>query len=99
SSVHLALPQEVREGEPPPPYDPHDTSVQFDGHTWIPDFAGWTALTYSLDPRIRMTTGVRTDVFAHIHEVAIEPRGELQITVAEPVKVRLVRAPETPPSP
>jgi Carboxypeptidase regulatory-like domain/TonB-dependent Receptor Plug Domain len=89
STVDSALPLEQREGEPMPAYDPKDTSTRFHGSFWIPDFAGWTALTANLDPQIRATVGVRSDVFARIGEVSLEPRGEVQIKLPAQLTARL----------
>jgi len=89
STVDIALPIEQREGEPMRAYDPKDTSTRFDGSFWIPDFAGWTALSADLDPRIRATIGLRSDVFARVNEVALEPRGELQIKLPGALTARL----------
>lgn len=87
--VDAAMPDEPREGEPPPTYDPHDVSVKYHGIVWLPDFAGWTAISADLDPRIRVTTGIRTDVFARTGQVTVQPRGELAVKVAKPWTVRL----------
>jgi hypothetical protein len=89
STIDLALPIEQREGEPPPAYDPKDTSTTFNGSFWVPDFAGWTAVTADLDPRIRATIGLRTDVFTRINEANLEPRGELQIKLPASLTARL----------
>ncbi|HET7500269.1 MAG TPA: TonB-dependent receptor [Kofleriaceae bacterium] len=89
STIDIALPLERREGEPPPPFDPKDTTTRFNGSFWIPDFAGWTAVTANLDPDIRATVGLRSDVFARIHEVNLEPRGELQIKLPASLTARL----------
>ncbi|MGN6110550.1 MAG: TonB-dependent receptor [Kofleriaceae bacterium] len=87
--VDLAMSAEPREGEPPPPDDPDDTSQRFHGVVWLPDFAAWTALAADLDPRIRATVGVRADVFGQPGEVAVQPRGELAFKVAKPWTLRL----------
>jgi hypothetical protein len=89
TSIDTALPIERREGEPMPAYDPKDTSTRFRGSFWIPDFAGWTALSANLDPQIRATIGLRADVFARIGEAALEPRGELQIKLPASLTARL----------
>jgi hypothetical protein len=89
SSLDLALPLERREGQPMPPRDPKDTAVKFDGAFWIPDFAAWTALTANLDPAIRATVGLRSDAFARINEVDLEPRGEIQIKLPASLTARL----------
>jgi hypothetical protein len=89
SSVDIALPRERREGQPPRPMDPKDTSTTFMGSYWIPDFAAWTALSANIDPRIRATASLRSDVFGRIGEVAIEPRGEIQIKLPAALTARL----------
>jgi hypothetical protein len=89
STIDLALPIEQREGEPQPAYDPKDTSATFNGSFWIPDFAGWTAVTANLDPQIRATVGLRSDVFARINEANLEPRGELQVKLPGSLTARL----------
>ena len=99
TSIDAALPNERREGQPPRPMDPKDVSTTFMGTLWIPDFAGWTSLTANLDPAIRATVGVRTDAFARINEVAVEPRGEIQVKLPGSLTARLsagsyVRPPE-----
>jgi hypothetical protein len=89
STLDIALPLERREGEPPPPMDSKDVTTTFKGSFWIPDFAGWTALSANLDPRIRATVGLRTDIFARINEANLEPRGELQIKLPASLTARL----------
>jgi hypothetical protein len=89
STIDLALPADRREGQPPPPDDPMDTTQQFHGAIWTPDFAAWTSASASLDPRIRLTAGVRLDAFEHIRAFAIQPRGELAIKLTPAVTARL----------
>jgi len=79
SDIALALPLEQREGQPPPTYDPKDTSSKFTGSVWFPDFAAWTSVAASFDPRIRITTGVRADYFGRGGELAVQPRSEIQL--------------------
>jgi hypothetical protein len=79
SKVAIALPLERREGEPYPPYDPEDTTTTFNGAVWFPDYAAWTSLAASFDPRVRLTAGVRAEVFGRPGEVTIQPRTELQV--------------------
>ncbi|HEY0484546.1 MAG TPA: TonB-dependent receptor [Kofleriaceae bacterium] len=88
SSVDLALPLERREGEPFPAYDPRDTTSAFKGSMWVPDFAAWSSVAARFDPRIRVTLGARADVFGRPREVAIQPRGEIQIKLAETLSSR-----------
>jgi len=75
--AELALPQEQREGEPPPAYDPKDVSSRFKGAEWLPDPAAWSSVTASLDPRIRGTLGLRAEYFGRAEELVVQPRGEL----------------------
>jgi hypothetical protein len=89
SSVDLALPLERREGEPYPPYDPKDTTSRFTGSVWFPDFAAWTSLAASFDPRIRITNGVRVDYFGRPEELAVQPRTEIQLKVSDTLTTRL----------
>ena len=88
-SIDLALPLEPREGEPMPEFDPDDTSVRFDDVVYTPDLAAWTAVAANLDPKIRMTTGLRADFFGRGRQLALGPRSELSIKVAKPWTVRL----------
>ncbi|MBA2538098.1 MAG: TonB-dependent receptor [Deltaproteobacteria bacterium] len=88
-AIDLALPVEPREGEPMPEIDFDDTSTRFNGTVYTPDFVGWTAVTGNLDKTIRATTGVRADFFGRARQLAIQPRGEVQVKVAKPWAVRL----------
>ena len=88
-SVDLALPVEPREGEPMPEFDPEDTSTQFDGTIWTPDFVTWTAIAANLDPQIRVTTGLRAEYFGRGREFALQPRGEIAYKPAKPWTLRL----------
>jgi outer membrane receptor protein involved in Fe transport len=97
--IDLALPQEVREGQPMGSFNPKDTSETFHGVVWTPDFAEWTSLQASLDPRIRATVGMRVDEFARVDDFSIEPRSELSIKLTPELTGRLssgsyVRPPE-----
>jgi outer membrane receptor protein involved in Fe transport len=87
--AELALPREQREGEPPPAYDPKDVTSKFNGSVWLPDPAAWSSVTGNLDPKIRGTVGLRAEYFGRPEELVVEPRGELQVKVADPWKVRL----------
>jgi hypothetical protein len=89
SAIDLALPAERREGEPPMTDNPMDTSQRFTGAIWNPDAAAWTSVAASLDPRIRITAGLRFDAFERIHDFAVQPRGELAITLSPTVTARL----------
>jgi len=89
ATVELALPTERREGQPAAPDDPMDVSQRFDGAIWSPDFAAWTAIGASLGKRIRLTTGLRFDAFERNKTFAVQPRGELAVTVTPTVTARL----------
>nr|HEX4318309.1 TonB-dependent receptor [Kofleriaceae bacterium] len=77
ASLDLALPQEVREGQPMGNFNPKDTTETFIGNIWTPDFAAWTSVAANLDPQIKATVGLRVDEFERVHDLAIEPRSEL----------------------
>jgi hypothetical protein len=89
SSVDVALPTEQREGEPQEEYDPNDISVQFHGKIWLPDYAAWTAASADLDARIKVNAGLRAEYFGRPEELALQPRGEVQVKLARPWMVRL----------
>ena len=89
ASLDLALPLERREGQPMPPRDPKDTAVKFNGSFWVPDFAAWSMLSANLDPAIRATVGVRSDAFARVDEIDVEPRGEIQVKLPAHLTARL----------
>jgi hypothetical protein len=88
-TIDLALPAERREGEPAAVDDPADTSQRFTGAIWTPDVAAWTAAAASFDPRIRLTAGLRVDAFERIQRTALQPRGELAVTISPTVTARL----------
>ena len=89
AAANVAFGQEKREGEPPPPMDPKDTTTLFNGVIWLPDAAAWTTLSANIEPRIRVTAGVRTDVYGRAREVAVQPRGEVQIKLPHALTARL----------
>jgi carboxypeptidase family protein/TonB-dependent receptor-like protein len=89
SSLDIALPNERREGQPPRPMDPKDTSLSFMGSFWIPDFAAWTSVSANLDPSVRATAGLRADEFGRINELAVEPRGEVSVKLPGSLTARL----------
>src|SRR6185503_14125514 len=88
-TIDLALPAGRREGETAGADDPMDTSQRFVGTIWTPDLASWTAIGGSLDPRVRVTAGLRFDDFERVHEFALQPRGEVAIKVRPTVTARL----------
>ncbi len=89
ADIDVAVGQEPREGEPPPAEDDKDTTTTFKGVIWMPDVAAWTSLAANLHPRIRLTAGVRTDAYGRSGEVAVQPRGELQIKLPHALTARL----------
>ncbi|HEX7701828.1 MAG TPA: TonB-dependent receptor [Kofleriaceae bacterium] len=88
AKLDIAIPVERREGEPYQPYDPKDTSTSFKGTIWYPDYAAWTSLSANFDPRIRITTGFRADMFQRSGEVALQPRTDIQIKVKKDLTAR-----------
>jgi hypothetical protein len=99
TSLDSALPIEMREGEDFMGYDPRDTSQRFNEKFWVPDFAAWSALSANLDPRIRVTLGMRGDIFARPGDFAAQPRGEIKVKLTPELTARLtsgafVRPPE-----
>jgi hypothetical protein len=88
SSADLALPLEVREGEPMPNYDPDDVAVRFQGKIWLPNHADWTALTANVHPRVRATAGLRLDYFGRPDQLVVEPRGEVKVALTGPWSAR-----------
>jgi outer membrane receptor protein involved in Fe transport len=89
ADIDLAIGQEPREGEPPPPDDLKSTQTTFKGVVWIPDVAAWTSLAGNVAPWLRATAGVRTDVYGRSGEVAVQPRGEIQIKLPRSLTARL----------
>ncbi|MEP6863026.1 MAG: TonB-dependent receptor [Deltaproteobacteria bacterium] len=76
---------------------PDDLSHRFDGTIWTTDLGAWTSATAQLASNVRATTGLRADAFGT--DVAVQPRGELDVDVADHVSARLAagayrRAPE-----
>ncbi|HEY4176374.1 MAG TPA: TonB-dependent receptor [Kofleriaceae bacterium] len=81
-SADIATGNEPREGEAPPPYDPHDMSTTYHGEFWVNDVAQWVSVAGNLDPKIRATVGVRSDELARTGEVQVQPRAQLELLVA-----------------
>ncbi len=99
TTLDMASPPDIRDGENFRGYDPRDTSMQYHGAFWIPDLAAWTSVSADLDPRIRLTLGMRTDAFMRSGDVAVQPRGELKVKLTPKLTARLssgayVRPPE-----
>lgn len=89
SAIDLALPTEHREGEPAGVDDPMDSSQRFAGPIWNADAAVWSSLSASLDPRVRLTAGVRLDSFTRVHDTALQPRAELVIKLNPTTTARI----------
>lgn len=89
TTADIASPREDREGEPLMAYDPSDVSLHYHGTFWTPDFAQWIATAANLDPRIRVTLGLRADELARSGEVALQPRGQLEAKLTPTVTARL----------
>jgi hypothetical protein len=89
SYIDLALPQERREGDPQGPRDPRDVTNTFNGKVWLPDFAQWASIAANLDPKIRVTGGVRLDEIGRTGEVDVQPRGKLEIKLTPTLTARL----------
>ncbi len=88
-TIDLALPHEMREGETMQSYDPKDVTQKFHGSYWVPDFAAWTAVAADLDPKIRLTAGLRIDAFARVEQIAPQPRAKLEIKLTNELTARL----------
>jgi hypothetical protein len=78
-SLDIAAPREHREGEPPPVDDTMDISNQYAGKVETANLAGWTSVAASLDERVKLETGLRVDAYTRADDIAVQPRGELQI--------------------
>lgn len=89
SSIDIAIPLERRDGEPFSTYDPKDTATNFEGSVSFPDAAAWSSLAASLDPRVRLTLGLRVDAFGRPREAAVQPRGEVKLKLSSAWSVRL----------
>jgi outer membrane receptor protein involved in Fe transport len=87
--VDLALPRERREGEPMGAIDPKDVTQTFHGSFWLPDFAQWMSVAANLDPKIRVTAGLRADETVHNEEYALQPRGKLEYKISSTLTARL----------
>ena len=99
TTIRSALPLEMREGEQFMGYDPRDTSQRYNESFFIPDFAAWTSVSANMDPRIRVTLGMRGDAFLRPGEVVPQPRGEIKVKITPELTARLssgkyVRPPE-----
>jgi outer membrane receptor protein involved in Fe transport len=89
ADIDIAVGQERREGEPPPAMNPRDTTMTFKGVIWMPDAAAWTTLGANAGPWLRVTAGLRSDYYGRAGELALQPRGELQIKLPSALTARL----------
>ncbi len=89
ADLDVAVGQERREGEPPPAMDPRATTTTFKGVIWMPDAAAWTTLSANAEPWLRVTAGLRSDYYGRAGELAVQPRGELQIKLPSALTARL----------
>jgi hypothetical protein len=91
ASLDLALPEAPDEGQPMAggPPDDDDIDVRFKGVRWVPDVAAWTAAAADFSPRVRLSTGLRVDGFLRSGDVAVQPRGELQVKLPRTYVARL----------
>ncbi len=88
-ALDIAMPHQRREGEPALD-DPMDTSQRFDGRVVTTNLAAWSALAANLDPRVRVTAGLRIDAFTRARDVAVQPRGELAFKLTSSLTARVV---------
>ncbi|MFT3696555.1 MAG: TonB-dependent receptor [Kofleriaceae bacterium] len=88
SYLTLALPHEQREGENQEAYDPRDVTESFHGNFWLPDYAQWASVAANLDPRIRVTLGMRLDEAQRNEDLAIQPRGKIEVKLWPKVTAR-----------
>jgi hypothetical protein len=87
--LDLAVPRERREGEPPGSDDPMDVTHTYVGHVETGNFAAWTSLAAALDERVKFQTGLRVDHYTRADDVAVQPRGELQVKLQPKLVARL----------
>jgi hypothetical protein len=66
---------------------PDDVSHHYEGTIWTSDIGAWTSATAHLASNIRATTGLRADAFGT--DLAVQPRGELVVDVADRWVARL----------
>ena len=89
--LDLAIPTPSHNGikQPRGSNDPNDVSTTYEGDVWTPDFGAWSMLTAGFGPRVRLTAGLRVDGYARSGAVAIQPRGQLEIKLADRTTARL----------
>ncbi len=68
---------------------PRDTTTTYKGVVWLPDAAAWTSAAASFGERVRLTGGLRGDLYGRSGEFAVQPRGELQISLPAHLTARL----------
>jgi hypothetical protein len=90
TDLDLVLPQLPDEGDPDAGGGPGDrpTSQRFQGEVTSPNLASWLASAADVDPRIRVTAGLRVDAFVRSRDLAVQPRGEIAVRLAERSKLR-----------
>jgi hypothetical protein len=88
TKVDIAIPLERRDGEAFQAYDPKDVTTTYKGSIWYPDYAAWTSIAANFDPRIRITNGLRLDLYGRSGELAIQPRTDIQIKVQKALTAR-----------
>lgn len=94
--IDLSLNQGRDEGEPDTGMDgPLQT---FDDTVWLTDVAAWTAIEANLDPRIRLTAGVRVDGFVRNAAYPVQPRAELTFRPDDATRLRLAAGRYTRPA-
>jgi outer membrane receptor protein involved in Fe transport len=87
--IDMAMPAGRVEGEPLKPDDPMDTSQRYEGTINSTNAAAWTSLGAAIANRAQLTAGVRLDAYTRVHDVAVQPRGELQITLSPTLTARI----------
>ncbi|HSD89492.1 MAG TPA: TonB-dependent receptor [Kofleriaceae bacterium] len=87
-TIDVAAPREHREGEPPAPDDPMDTSTQYKGAVDTSNVAGWTSVSAALDARVTFSAGLRVDAYTRADDLAIQPRGDVTVKLTQRLSVR-----------
>ncbi len=95
-TLDIAMGQEAREGSPTID-DPMDTSTRFTGIVRSPSLAAWSSVSANLDPRVRLTAGMRADSFRRNRDSAFQPRGELQMKLTKMLTARVAAGAYTRP--
>jgi hypothetical protein len=87
--IDLAAPRERREGEPPAIDDPMDLTATYDGTVETANASGWTHATGSLDEHVTVSGGVRVDAYTSANDIAVQPRGEMQVKLRKDLTARV----------